>query len=67
MDLTTRTAAGLAVAAVALVTAYGAAHAACHTVAPGPHRATVAVPGDQHDAKEDVELDQTGRPDLGED
>jgi hypothetical protein len=67
MDLTTRTAAALAVAAVALVTAYGTAHAACHTLAPGPHRATVATPGDEHDPTEDVELDENGRPDLGED
>ena len=67
MNLTTRTASALAVAAVALVTAYGTAHADCRTVAPGQHRATVATPSDEHDPKEDVELDENGRPDLGED
>ncbi|MEU1009940.1 hypothetical protein [Streptomyces sp. NPDC005890] len=67
MNHTTRTAAALAVAAAALVTVYGSAHAACRTVAPGPQRATVASPADEHDPKEDVELDENGRPDLTED
>ncbi|MFI2207320.1 hypothetical protein ACH47Z_43010 [Streptomyces sp. NPDC020192] len=67
MNLTSRTAAALAVASVALVAAYGTAHAACRTLAPGQHRATVSTPGDEHDPKEDVELDENGRPDLGED
>ncbi|WEO94534.1 hypothetical protein A6P39_011230 [Streptomyces sp. FXJ1.172] len=67
MIITTRTAAALAVAAVALVTAYGTAHAACRTLAPGQHRTAVATPGDDHDPKEDVELDENGRPDPDED
>ncbi|MFI9246709.1 hypothetical protein ACIGXF_30045 [Streptomyces sp. NPDC053086] len=67
MKHTTRTAAALAVAAVALVTAYGTAHAACHTLAPGQQRATVTSPSDEHDPKEDVEVDENGRPDLSED
>ncbi|MEU2062699.1 hypothetical protein [Streptomyces sp. NPDC013455] len=67
MNHTTRTAAALAVAAVALVTAYGTAHAACRTLAPGQQRATVAGPADEHDPKEDVEVDENGRPDLTED
>lgn len=67
MIISTRTAAALAVAAVALVAAYGTAHAACRTLAPGLHRTTVATPGDEHDPKEDVELDENGRPDLAED
>ncbi|MFB7506655.1 hypothetical protein [Streptomyces broussonetiae] len=67
MILTTRTAAALAVLAVALVAAYGTAHAACRTLAPGQHRTAVSTPGDGHDPKEDVELDENGRPDLGED
>ncbi|MFI5975296.1 hypothetical protein [Streptomyces sp. NPDC051452] len=67
MNPTTRTAAALAGATVALVTAYGTAHAACHTLAPGQHRATVTAPADEHDPKEDVEVDENGRPDLGED
>jgi hypothetical protein len=50
-----------------LVTAYGTAHAACRTLAPGQHRATVAAPVDEHDPKEDVEVDENGRPDLDED
>ncbi|WP_225825213.1 hypothetical protein [Streptomyces naphthomycinicus] len=75
MNHTTRTAGALAGAAVALVTAYGTAHAACHTLAPGQQRATVAGlqratvagPADEHDPKEDVEVDENGRPDLTED
>ncbi|MEU6506387.1 hypothetical protein [Streptomyces sp. NPDC046942] len=67
MDLTSRTAAALAVAAVALVTAFGTAHAACRTLAPGQHRATVATPGDERDPKADVGLNENGRPDLAED
>ncbi|MFF5532223.1 hypothetical protein ACFY71_07045 [Streptomyces cinerochromogenes] len=67
MNHTTRTAAALAAAAVALVTAYGTAHAAGRVLAPGPHRATVSSPADEHDPKEDVELDENGRPDLTED
>ncbi|MEU6596522.1 hypothetical protein [Streptomyces flaveolus] len=67
MKRSTRIAAALSVAAVALVTAYGTAHAACRTLAPGQQRATVASPVDEHDPKEDVELDENGRPDLRED
>ncbi|KOV69317.1 hypothetical protein [Streptomyces sp. MMG1121] len=67
MNLTTRTAAALAVAAVALIAAYGTAHAACRTLAPGQHRATYATSGDGHDPKEDVERDENGGPDLAED
>ncbi|MBL1084082.1 hypothetical protein JK359_19270 [Streptomyces actinomycinicus] len=67
MEHTTRTAAALAVAAAALVTAYGTAHAACRTLAPGQQRATVAAPTGEQDPKEDVEVDENGRPDLRED
>ncbi|MGW2488968.1 hypothetical protein ACWCV9_17390 [Streptomyces sp. NPDC001606] len=67
MNLTTRSAAALAVASLALVAAYGTAHAASRTLAPGQHRATVLTAVDEHDPKEDVELDENGRPDLGED
>jgi hypothetical protein len=67
MKLTLPTAVFLAVTAVALVAAYGTAHAACRTLAPGQHRAAVATPGDEHDPTEDSELDGNGRPDLGED
>ncbi|MFF9525902.1 hypothetical protein [Streptomyces achromogenes] len=71
MNHCTRIAAPLVVAAVALVAAYGTAHAARHTLAPAQQRATVASPAvspaDEHDPKEDVELDENGRPDLGED
>ncbi|GAA3144663.1 hypothetical protein GCM10010521_34470 [Streptomyces rameus] len=67
MKHTTRTAAALAAATVALVTAYGTAHAACHTLAPGQQRATVASPADEHDPKEDVEVAENGLPDLDED
>ncbi|WP_330460531.1 hypothetical protein OIB37_28815 [Streptomyces sp. NBC_00820] len=67
MTLTTRTAATLAAAAVALCTVYGTAQAASRTVAPAQHRATVAAPGDEHDPKEDPEVDENGRPDLNED
>ncbi|MFI9804460.1 hypothetical protein ACIHEJ_08815 [Streptomyces sp. NPDC052301] len=62
-----RSAAALALAAVALATAYGVAHARCRTVAPRQHRATVAALVDEHDPKEDVEVGEDGRPDLGED
>ncbi|MEV6113141.1 hypothetical protein AB0L59_11635 [Streptomyces sp. NPDC052109] len=62
-----RTAAALAVAAVALAIAYGTAHAASRTLAPGLHRATVTAPGQDHDPKEDTELDGIGSPDLDED
>ncbi|MEU9477554.1 hypothetical protein [Streptomyces sp. NPDC048191] len=67
MNLTMRTAAALAVAAVALAIAYGTAHATSRTLAPGLHRTTVTAPGDEHDPKEDVELDENGIPDLDED
>ncbi|AYN38776.1 hypothetical protein D9753_07425 [Streptomyces dangxiongensis] len=67
MDHTTRTAAALAVAAVALVTAYGTAHAACRTLAPGQQRVTVASPTGGHDPEEEVDVDENGRPDLTED
>jgi Spy/CpxP family protein refolding chaperone len=67
MNHTTRTAVALAATAVALVTAYSTAQAAGHTLAPGPQRATVTSPADEHDPKEDVELDENGRPDLNED
>ncbi|MEU3524039.1 hypothetical protein AB0E62_09260 [Streptomyces sp. NPDC038707] len=75
MNHSTRTAAALAVAAVALTAAYGTAHAARHTLAPAQRHAAVApsgaaaaaAPADEHDPKEDVELDENGRPDLGED
>ncbi|MEV5385252.1 hypothetical protein [Streptomyces sp. NPDC052721] len=63
----TRIAASLSVAAVALVIAYGTAHAACRTLAPGQQRATVASPVGEHGPKEDVELDENGRPDFAED
>jgi hypothetical protein len=74
MNHSTRTGAAFAVAAVALATAYGTAHAARHTLAPGQQRAIVAPPGappaawpaDEHDPKEDVELDENGRRDTGE-
>ncbi|MEU7300038.1 hypothetical protein AB0D42_04705 [Streptomyces sp. NPDC048304] len=67
MNLTTRTTAALAVAAVALIAAYGTADASCHTLAPGRHRATVAAPGGGQDPEEDVEVDEHGRPGLAED
>ncbi|MFF4714310.1 hypothetical protein ACFY2V_23335 [Streptomyces eurythermus] len=71
MNLSTRIAAPLAVAAVALAAAYGTAHAARYTLAPAQQRATVTLPAtapaDEHDPAEDVELDENGRPDLGED
>ncbi|MFH8770305.1 hypothetical protein ACIF83_11405 [Streptomyces sp. NPDC085866] len=67
MNPTTRTAAALAAAAVALVTAYGTAQAAGRTLAPAQHRTTVVAPGDgEHDPEEDVGLDENGRPDLDE-
>lgn len=67
MNRTTRTAAALAAAGVALVTAYGTAQAAGRTLAPAQHRSTVTAPGDdEHDPEEDVELDENGRPDLNE-
>ncbi|MFF7970939.1 hypothetical protein [Streptomyces sp. NPDC007905] len=56
MNPSTRTAAALAAAAVALVTAYGTARAASRIVAPAQHRATVAVPGDTHDPKQETGL-----------
>ncbi|GGR73342.1 MULTISPECIES: hypothetical protein [Streptomyces] len=83
MNHSTRIAAPLAVAAVVLAAAYGTAHAARHTLAPAQQRATVTSPAvsagtspanssavspaDEHDPKEDVELDENGRPDVGED
>ncbi|MGW0878142.1 hypothetical protein [Streptomyces sp. NPDC002671] len=67
MNPTTRTAAALGVAAVALVSALGTVQAATRTVAPAQHRTTVSAPTDEHDPKEDVELDENGRLDLGED
>ncbi|MFF8424595.1 hypothetical protein ACF07Y_05460 [Streptomyces sp. NPDC016566] len=67
MNRTTRTAAALAAAGVALVTAYGSAQAAGRTLAPAQHRTAVTAPGDdEHDPEEDVELDENGRPDLNE-
>ncbi|MEU9388148.1 hypothetical protein AB0D38_47820 [Streptomyces sp. NPDC048279] len=39
------------------------APAAC---APAEHHATVAAPDERHDPKEDVELDDEGRPDTNE-
>ncbi|MFF1282509.1 hypothetical protein ACFVY4_17355 [Streptomyces sp. NPDC058299] len=66
MNHSTRTAAALALAAVALVTAYGTAHATGHTLAPGQQRVTVASPTGAHEAEEDVEVDENGRPDLTE-
>ncbi|POX63317.1 hypothetical protein C3492_11680 [Streptomyces sp. Ru62] len=62
-----RSAAALSLAAVALVTACGTAHAACRTLAPGQQRATVVPPVDEHGPEEDVGLDENGRPDLRED
>ncbi|MDN3260481.1 hypothetical protein QWJ26_11785 [Streptomyces sp. CSDS2] len=71
MNHSTRVAAPLAVAAVALAAAYGTARAARHTLAPAQQRTTVtspaASPADEHGPEEDVELDENGRPDLGED
>ncbi|MEV7323652.1 hypothetical protein [Streptomyces sp. NPDC093970] len=67
MKPTLRTAAACAASAAALTTALGTAHATTRTVAPAVHRATVADPDDEHDPKEDVELDENGRPDLSED
>lgn len=67
MKHSTRIAAALSVAADALVTAYGTAHAACRTRAPGQQRAAVASPVHEHDPEEDVELDENGRPGLTED
>ncbi|MGW0767227.1 hypothetical protein [Streptomyces sp. NPDC002676] len=45
MNPTTRTAAALGVATVALVSALGPAQAATRTVAPAQHRATVSATG----------------------
>lgn len=68
MKLTLRTAAACALAAAALTTtALGTAHATTRTLAPSRQHATVAAPLDEHDPKEDVELDENGRPDLNED
>ncbi|MEU5537362.1 hypothetical protein [Streptomyces sp. NPDC020362] len=67
MHPTTRSAAAIAVAAVAPVTAYGTVQDSLRALAPAEHSAAVAVPRDEHDPKEDVELDENGRPGLGED
>ncbi|MEW2299545.1 hypothetical protein AB0958_06095 [Streptomyces sp. NPDC006655] len=68
MKLTPRTAAAGALTAAALTTALGTAHATTRTVAPAPlHTTTVTAPHDDHDPEEDVELDESGHPDLGED
>ncbi|MER7838986.1 hypothetical protein ABTY98_24685 [Streptomyces sp. NPDC096040] len=67
MDLTLRTAAAGALATAAVTMALGSAQATTRTVAPAQHHAAVAVPTDEHDPKEDVELDENGRPDLNED
>ncbi|GAA2729248.1 hypothetical protein [Streptomyces nogalater] len=67
MNHSTRTTGALAVTAVALVAAYGTAHATRHTLAPAQQRATVTSPADEYDPEEDVELDENGLPDLGED
>ncbi|WP_234542060.1 hypothetical protein AB5J52_36830 [Streptomyces sp. R39] len=67
MKLTLRTAVAGALAAAAVTTVLGTARATTLTLAPGRHHPTVAVPADEHDPKEDVELDENGRPDLGED
>ncbi|MFB0615667.1 hypothetical protein [Streptomyces sp. AGS-58] len=66
MDRTTRTAAALAPAAVALVAAYGTADATGHTLAPGQRRVTAASPTGAHEPEEDVEVDEDGRPGLTE-
>ncbi|MFD4510604.1 hypothetical protein [Streptomyces sp. NPDC058457] len=68
MNPTLRTAAACALAVAALTTALGTARATTLTLAPARPHATVAVPAaDEHDPKEDVELDENGRPDLNED
>ncbi|MCG7206481.1 MULTISPECIES: hypothetical protein [Streptomyces] len=67
MKLTPRTAAAGALTVAALTMALGTAHATTRTVAPARLHATVTAPHDEHDPKEDVELDENGRPDLGED
>ncbi|MEU2616995.1 hypothetical protein ABZ642_02345 [Streptomyces sp. NPDC007157] len=67
MNLTLRTAAACALAVAAVTTVLGTARATTRTVAPAEHRATVATPADEHDPKEDVELDENGRPDPNED
>ncbi|MGW4562977.1 hypothetical protein ACWEN3_11385 [Streptomyces sp. NPDC004561] len=67
MDLTSRTAAAVAVTAVALVAAFGTAHAGSRTLAPGPHRATVSAPVGGHHPEGDAEAVRNGRPDLAED
>ena len=54
-------------AAALTTTALGTAHATTRTLAPSRQHATVAAPLDEHDPKEDVELDENGRPDLNED
>ncbi|MFG3204282.1 hypothetical protein [Streptomyces sp. NPDC048192] len=66
MNLTVRTTAALAVAAVALIAAYGTADASCHTLAPGRHRAAVAASGGGHDPANDMAVDEDGRPGLAE-
>ncbi|MFG3288847.1 hypothetical protein ACGF3G_08570 [Streptomyces sp. NPDC048179] len=68
MTLTLRTVAACALTATALTTtALGTAHATTRTLAPSRQHAAVAAPLDEHDPKEDVELDENGRPDLNED
>ncbi|MFD8812318.1 hypothetical protein ACFV23_12765 [Streptomyces sp. NPDC059627] len=68
MKLTLRTAAACALTAAAVTTALGTARATTLTVAPARHHAVVAAaPTDEHDPKEDVELDENGQPDLTED
>ncbi|MFI1762671.1 hypothetical protein ACH41H_11565 [Streptomyces sp. NPDC020800] len=68
MHPTTRIAAVIAATAVALVTAYGTVQDTVRAaLAPTGHRTAAAVPRDEHDPKEDVELDENGRPDLNED
>ncbi|MEV5954089.1 hypothetical protein AB0M11_10020 [Streptomyces sp. NPDC051987] len=65
MKLTLRTAAACALAAAALTTALGTARATPLTLAPARHHATVAVRADEHDPKEDVELDENGPETAG--
>ena len=67
MNLTLRTAAACALATAAVTMALGSAQATTRTVAPAQHHATVGVPADEHDPKEDVALDEDGRPAPHED
>ncbi|GGN32660.1 hypothetical protein [Streptomyces fuscichromogenes] len=68
MKPTLRTVAACALAVAAVATALGTAQAGPLTLAPARRHATAAVPAaDEHDPKEDVELDENGRPDLNED